>query len=170
MGLQAKNPTLINTGSHWMQTGYPRGGELAKEEVYGYFVAEWRGDEVEFTMQADRYRYSNDTSQGWTDWRITYYHGPESLTGTACAALSDAAKPLMARWLASSEYRPSRQLAIRALIVRQIRDANINATDARDALMRHGHELNPEDEQNLTEAIYHLTAMFKLIDGRKEDG
>lgn len=164
MSLEAKNPALKEVRSHWIETEHGRGGELAKEELYPQCTAEWRGKEFEFTIQARRYRYSGDAGPGWTDWMVSYYHGPERLSGTARSALGRAATPLVEAWLASTEYKPSRERAVFFMLKRLIQDERTGASGPARELQRHGHELTAADEQVLTEAVYHLTQLLALLD------
>lgn len=126
--------TLESTGSHHVSDEYARGGY--REQVFGYFKAEWRGLPVIVTMQADRYTHSS----GLSDWRIyaesaRYYDADANggrgadVTDLARQRLSEACRPAMSEWLHGDEYAGSLSRAVRNMIVRQIGEKYGNNAD-----------------------------------------
>jgi hypothetical protein len=126
-------PTLAKSNSHSVREDNNRSDGISKEEVFLYYLTDWRGQPCRVTMHLDRYRASyweNDKPAGTklTPWRAfaetVRTYDPENpnsygseLTDTARRRLSDEILPLALAWLETEAYTVSESLAYAHMIL-----------------------------------------------------
>jgi hypothetical protein len=163
---------LVRTGSHHIGTGHS--GEPVKEEVYLYFLTEWRGQSAIVTMRLDRYSHAvwnNETNTKEPDrfspWRCVASearaktdepHGYGAhLTDTARRRLGEVHTDPALDWLGSDDYRRSVRSAALSAIWRAASDGAWRYSDPAsrdvDRIYRHLRQLLTEADAEDVGAI-----------------
>jgi len=167
---------LERVGSHFLTLGM--GGKVEKEECFGYFRTEWRGQPATITMHADRYAGGMDRHNlTMGEWRIIGREaraydpeknggrGPE-LTETARQRLSEQNRSAMAAWIDSDDYRASRHAALLHAILRETDGMARSGTAAVErAIAANRDDLTAEDVTNL-ETVCTAWTVFEAAKAR----
>lgn len=174
-----KPPTLQQVSSHYITlVNHPDG---IKEEVYLYFNAHWRGEEVTVKMQASRYTHS----AGLSEWRVycteayslpdgkDHYINRKHVTPTARARLADECETLVVQWLRSQDYRRSESAAYCHAIKEMLRQANRYSDeptrDARQKVVQYSSKLTPMQREYLLKLADAVDEVVSLYNQKVED-
>ena len=155
---------LEGTGRQYMHA--------TRETVNLRYVTTWRGQDVQVTMKASKYTYSD--CETWSDWRI-YAEGAltvdtngitgASVTDLARSKLSEVCEPLVLDWLASDAYRASLQRAYVNAAKGTMHDSGRRRPDGlRKVLGLYGDRMPSDARQQLYRVADAYDKYVKLLD------
>jgi hypothetical protein len=151
---------LDEVRSHWIELDI---GHIRKEEVFPVYTVVAKGQARKVRMHADSY-----WANGMTDWRIIIsdIKDDDGIGPVTRTAIRKELVPMVQRWLASDEYKRSREKAMAYAIAREIRETSTTADyRAKDALKHFSKQVTPDGEGRLQKAYDLRMESLQLLDG-----